>query len=156
MKRFNWPIVVGFLLSFIASLAYPFFLVDYPLTRDFPWVSILLFLVALILVWIGLKQAFSKPKTEGGKRSKLSKIFAASLAVLSVIIIGLFLFSILIFARWLPPSTGAPQVGQKAPEFTLSDANGKQVSLAELLSQPIAGQTSPPKGVLLIFYRGYW
>ena len=156
MKRFNWPIVVGFLLSFIASLLYPFFLVDYPVTRDFPWVSILLFVIALILVWMGVKRAFSKPAAEGGKRSKLSKVFAASLAVLSVAIIGLFLFGTLIMARWLPPSTNAPQVGQKAPEFTLSDASGKQVSLAELLSQPIAGQTSPPKGVLLIFYRGYW
>ncbi|HEY5885301.1 MAG TPA: hypothetical protein VIT88_11475, partial [Pyrinomonadaceae bacterium] len=149
MKRFNWPIVVGFLLSFIASLAYPFFLVNYPLTRDFPWVSILLFVVALILVWMGVKRAFSKPTSEQGKRSTLSKVFAASLAVLSVAIIGLFLFGTLIMARWLPPSTGAPQVGQKAPDFTLSDSSGKQVSLAELLSQPIAGQTNPPKGVLL-------
>ena len=156
MKRFNWPIVVGFLLSFIASLAYPFFLINYPLTRDFPWVSILLFVVALILVWMGVKRAFSRPAAAEGKRSTLSKVFAGSLAVLSVAIIGLFLFGTLVMPRWLPPSTGAPQVGQKAPDFTLSDASGKQVSLSELLAQPIAGQPNPPKGVLLVFYRGYW
>ncbi len=155
IKRFNWQIWAGFLLSLLASLSYPFFFVNFAATRDFPWVSILLFVVALALVVVGLRRAFSGP-TEGAKRSTLSKIVASGLAVLSVAIIGLFLFSILIMARWLPPSTGAPQVGQKAPEFTLTDVNGKQVSLSELLSSPIAGQTNDKKGVLLIFYRGYW
>jgi peroxiredoxin len=45
-------------------------------------------------------------------------------------------------------------VGQKVPEFTLADSNGKQVSLNELLTAPIDGKT--PKGALLVFYRGYW
>jgi peroxiredoxin len=44
-------------------------------------------------------------------------------------------------------STTAVQVGQTLPEFTLSDATGKQVSSASLLA----------KGPLLIsFYRGEW
>lgn len=152
IKRFNWQIWAGFLLTFLASLAYPFIFVNYPITRDFPWATLVLYAVAVVLLWIGLKRAFAG----NTKRPLLSKILASGLAGLSVIIIGVFLFSILIFARWLPPSTGAPQVGQKAPDFTLSDASGKQVSLSELLSQPIAGQSDPPKGVLLIFYRGYW
>ena len=161
IKKFNWQIWAGFLLSFIASLAYPLFFVNYPATRDFPWAPLLLFVVALALLWFGLRRAFAAPKSTGQapKRSTLSKILAASLAGLSVVIIGLFLFSILIMAKWLPPSTGAPQVGQKAPDFTLSDANGKQVSLTELLSSPInapANNGFAPKGVLLIFYRGYW
>jgi peroxiredoxin len=54
----------------------------------------------------------------------------------------------------MPAARGAPRVGQKAPEFALSDTNGKTVTLAELLSTPIKGK--PAKGVLLIFYRGYW
>ena len=158
IKKFNWQIWAGFLLSFIASLAYPFFFVNYPITRDFPWATVLLFVIALVLLWFGLKRAFAAPKSTGEttKRFSLSKILAAGLAGLSVIIIGLFLFSILIAARWLPPSTAAPQVGQKAPDFTLTDANGKPVSLAELISSPVPGQTNAPKGVLLIFYRGYW
>lgn len=152
IKRFNWQIWAGFLLTFLASLAYPFIFVNYPITRDFPWATLVLYAVAVVLLWIGLKRAFAG----NTKRPLLSRILASGLAGLSVIIIGVFLFSILIFARWLPPSTGAPQVGQKAPDFTLSDVSGKQVSLSELLSQPIAGQSNPPKGVLLIFYRGYW
>jgi len=51
--------------------------------------------------------------------------------------------------RRLPPSHGAPHVGQKAPDFTLLDSNGKSVTLTALLA-------SSPRGVLLVFYRGYW
>ena len=47
-----------------------------------------------------------------------------------------------------PPSTGAPRVGQKAPEFTLSDQDGKNVSLNDLIGRS--------KAVALIFYRGFW
>jgi hypothetical protein len=34
------------------------------------------------------------------------------------------------------------------------DTTGKSVALSELLTSPINGQA--PKGVLLVFYRGYW
>jgi hypothetical protein len=50
--------------------------------------------------------------------------------------------------RQVPPSTGAPRVGQKAPEFTLSDQDGKDVSLSDLVGRS--------KAVALIFYRGFW
>lgn len=149
--RFNWQIWAGFLLSLAASISYPLVFVRWPITRDFPWVTILLYLVAAILLVVGVRRAFA-----AGRAIK-SKVAASILATLSVAIIGLFLFSILIMARWLPPAQGAPRVGQQAPEFSLADANGKTVSLSELLSSPIGGQqTSKPKGVLLIFYRGYW
>jgi hypothetical protein len=38
----------------------------------------------------------------------------------------------------------------------LTDTSGKQVSLAELLRSPIKEGQAAPKGVLLVFYRGYW
>ena len=76
------------------------------------------------------------------------------LATLSVAIFGFFIFATFIIARRLPASPEHPQVGQKAPDFTLSDTNGKPVSLSELLSLPVNGKT--PKGVVLVFYRGYW
>jgi cytochrome oxidase Cu insertion factor (SCO1/SenC/PrrC family) len=53
----------------------------------------------------------------------------------------------------LPPSTGAPAVGQKAPGFTLPDQHGNPVSLAGLLK---SRETPKLKGIVLIFYRGYW
>jgi len=158
IKRLNWQIWAGFLLTLIAGFSYPLFFVNFPVTRDFPWANLLLFAIAAALVVVGLKRAFGAAGSTdtSAKRSTLSKIVASSLAFLSVAIIGLFLFSAFIMSRWLPSSTGAPQVGQKAPEFTLNDPTGKSVSLAGLRSSPLPGQTNPPNGVLLIFYRGYW
>jgi peroxiredoxin len=69
-------------------------------------------------------------------------------------VIALFVFTIFIGGRWLPASKGAPQVGQRAPDFSMPDSSGKTVSLNELLTTPINGNA--PKGVLLVFYRGYW
>jgi peroxiredoxin len=57
--------------------------------------------------------------------------------------------------RQLPGSEGAPQVAQKAPEFTLPDQNGHNVSLKQLLSRAATG-TIKPTAALLIFYRGHW
>ena len=148
MKKFNWQIWAGFLLTAFAFLSYPFIFIDYPILRDFPWLNLLLFALALVLLFIGLRRAF-KP----GRRL-ISKILAPVLATLSVLVMALFIFAAFIESRRLPASEGAPQIGQKAPEFSLSDSNNKPVALAELLSQPVNNQR--PKGVLLVFYRGYW
>ena len=104
--------------------------------------------LAIVLLVIGVKRAFQPG------RSKLAKVLALVLTTLSVALIGLFLWSFFILAKQLPPSRGAPQVGQKAPDFTLTDTSEKEVRLSELLSTPIGG--NKPKGVLLVFYRGYW
>lgn len=150
--RFNWQIWAGFVLSFVASISYPFLFVNWPITRDFPWVTLILYGVAAALLVVGVKRAFAPGP------SRKAKVAASILTTLSVVIMGLFLFSTLIAARWLPASAGAPQVGQKAPDFNLVDSTGKTVTLTDLLSAPIAGgaNAAKPKGVLLIFYRGYW
>ncbi len=56
----------------------------------------------------------------------------------------------------LPPSDNAPRAGQKAPEFTLPDAEGKPVKLSELLAAPPSRERAAAPWVLLVFYRGYW
>jgi type IV secretory pathway TrbL component len=148
MKRFNWQIWAAFLVTFGGLLSFPLLFVRFPSTRDFPWANFLLVALAIVLLVIGLKRAFQPG------RSKLAKALALVLTTLSVALIGLFLWSFFILAKQLPPSRGAPQVGQKAPDFTLTDTSEKQVRLSELLSTPIGG--NKPKGVLLVFYRGYW
>jgi hypothetical protein len=148
MRRLNWPIWLGFLLSVFAFFSYPIIFVNWEVTRDFPWANLSLFAIALVLLFVGLRRAFAPD------RRRLSKIVSSVLATLSVLVLAMFVFVAFVASRWLPPSTGAPQVGQKAPEFTLTDTNNKPVALAELLSQPINGKA--PKGTLLIFYRGYW
>ena len=148
MKRFNWQIWAAFLVTFGGLLSFPLLFVRFPSTRDFPWVNFLLVAFAIVLLVIGLRRAFQPG------RSKLAKALVLVLTTLSVALIGLFLWSFFILAKQLPPSRGAPQVGQKAPDFTLTDTSEKQVMLSELLSTPMNG--TKPKGVLLVFYRGYW
>lgn len=147
VRRFNWPLGTGFLLSVAAVFSYFAVFVWYPVTRDFPWANLLLFVVAGALLFMGVRRAFA------GER-RLSKIVASIVTTLSVALIAFFLFGFFVAARWLPASKGAPHVGQKAPDFMLTDSSGKAVSLDELLSTPVNG--TPTKGVLLIFYRGYW
>lgn len=148
LKKINWQIWAGFLLTFAGLFGFQFFFVLFPVTRDFPWANLVLIALSLVLLFLGLKRAFK------ADRSKKSKIGASILATLSIAAIGLFLWSFFILATQLPESRGAPQVGQKVPDFSLADTSGKQVSLTELLSTPIKGKQ--PKGALLVFYRGYW
>jgi hypothetical protein len=155
IRKFNWPIWTGFVLSLIAFLSYPFFFVRFPFTRDFPWANLLLFGVSAVLVLWGVRRGFSESRS----RPMRSKIAGITLATLSFAVFGFFIFAIFIMARHLPASQGAPQVGQKAPDFTLSDTTGKSVSLSQLLELPLKTDTPnavAPRGVLLIFYRGYW
>src|SRR5207244_2302459 len=127
----------------------PLIFVRWAVTRDFPWVNIILSLAAVFLLFIGIRRAFAP-----GRRW-LSKTISTIVTLISVLVLGLFVFTAFVASRWLPASANAPQVNQKAPNFTLLDANSKPVSLTELLLQPIDGGR-PTKGVLLIFYRGYW
>jgi hypothetical protein len=152
--RFNWQIWVGLLLSVAALLSYPFVFVRWPITRDFPWANLLLFAIAMVVVFVGVRRAFAP----GRLHPMRSRIAGSVLGTFSVLILGLFVFTFFVASRWMPASHGAPQIGQKAPDFTLADINGRPVSLSQLLSTPIntKAASSNPKGVLMIFYRGYW
>jgi len=150
VRRFNWPLWVGLLLTLGGAFSFLAVFVWFPATRDFPWANLLIFAIAAVLLFVGIRRGFASDR----RRPALSKIVTSLVALFSFALIALFIFSVFVFARWLPPSKGAPQVGQKAPEFTLQDQAGKQVSLAQLLSEPVNG--AAPKSVLLVFYRGYW
>ena len=150
IKRINWPLWLGFLVTLVAFLSYFFIFVEFPFTRDFPWANLVLFLIAGVLLFMGLRRGFAPDRPHPIRSKIVSSIFS----LLSVAVFAMFIFIIFIGGRWLPASKGAPQVGQRVPEFTLPDTLGKQVALNELLTTPINGNA--PKGVLLVFYRGYW
>ena len=150
IKRLNWPLWLGFLLTLGTFLSYFFIFVVFPFTRDFPWANLLLFVIAAVLLFMGLRRGFASDRPHPTR----SKIVSSIVSGLSLLVIALFVFTIFIGGRWLPASKGAPQVGQRAPDFSLPDSSGKTVSLTELLTTPINGNA--PKGVLLVFYRGYW
>ena len=138
------------MLTLAAFMSYFTVFVWFPVTRDFPWANLLLFLIAVGLLFAGIQRGFASDRPH----PTFSKVVTSIVAALSALVLAFFIFTIFIAARWLPASTGAPQEGQKVPDFTLTDTTGKPVSLNELLSSPVNG--SAPKGVLLVFYRGYW
>jgi hypothetical protein len=148
-RRPNAPLWLGFLIALFAFLSYIPIFAKYPSTRDMPWVNFLLFALALVFLLVGLRRAFARSNLYRGK------IAGPILTTISVAALVLFCFFTFSLGKHLPPSTQAPKVGQQAPDFALSDTNGATVTLASLLSTPIAA-SQPTKGVVLIFYRGYW
>jgi hypothetical protein len=146
--RFNWPIWAGFLLSWISLLSYFFVFVWFPVTRDIPWATLLLFGIAAALVLMGVRRACAP------ERPRRATSAGVALATLSVAMCGGLVCTTVMLARRLLASHRAPQMGQKAPDFRLSETHGTPVSLAALLAAPVKGRV--PQGVLLVFYAGAW
>lgn len=141
-RRWNIALWVGFAFVLVGLVSYVPLFVPIPITRDLPWANYLLLLAGAAFLIVGLKRAFGEPERYRGKVS------GPILSVLSALMIGVFCVGTLYFSKQIPVATGAPQVGQAAPAFVLSSADGKQVSLADLLKGH--------RGAVLIFYRGYW
>jgi lysylphosphatidylglycerol synthetase-like protein (DUF2156 family) len=148
-RRWNFAVWAGFLIVLAAFLTYVPVFARFPSTRDFPWANLLMFGVGLTLIALGLRRAYREPQLYRGK------IAGPILLSLGVLALALFCFVTFYLARQLPPSTSAPRVGQKAPDFTLPDQDGNRVTLSKLL-QSAAGGAGGTNGAVLIFYRGYW
>src|SRR5438105_9981977 len=143
-RKWNWPLWVGFVVVAGGLFSYAFF-AQFPITRDFPWANLLLFGIGAALLLLGLFRAFGRPQVYRGK------IFGSIFTAIALFLISLFSYEIFYVLRQVPASSGAPRVGQLAPDFFLLDQNGKPVGLCDLLSGP-----SGPKPVVVIFYRGFW
>jgi hypothetical protein len=137
-RPFNWQLWSGFALSVVALVSYFVFFARFPITRDVPWASMILFAIAIALLVSGLRRATER------------RITAWIVTSFGILIFALFCFDIFIGAKWLPASSHAPAIGSKAPDFVLLDIHRTPVALSRLLAEPAT------KGVLLIFYRGYW
>jgi len=140
-RRWNWPIWLGFIVAVGGLFSYEFF-AQFPITRDFPWANLLLFAIGAALLLVGLFRAFGRPQVYRGK------IFGSIFVTISFLLFAFFAYEIFYVLRQVPLSSHAPRVGEKAPEFTLVDPNGRSVALADLFSGS--------KAVVLIFYRGFW
>jgi hypothetical protein len=132
----------GFAIVLIALVSYIPLFALFPATRDIPWANYLLFLIGGLLIAAGLRRAFRDPEHYRGK------ISGSILATLSVLLFGFFVASIVYFAKQIPSADTALGVNRKAPPFVLVDTAGKQVSSADLLKDH--------RGLVLVFYRGYW
>jgi hypothetical protein len=139
-RKLNWPIWVGSIVAVGGLFSYEY-LVQFPVTRDFPWLNLLLFAVGAALLLIGLFRAFGRPQLYRGK------VFGSILAAIALLLFALFSYEIFYVLRQVPRSAQAPGVGERARDFSLPDQNDNHVALGDLLS---------PNGVVLIFYRGHW
>jgi hypothetical protein len=146
-RRRNSAVWLGLILAIAALLSQGLFFLKVPGQNALPWLSLSLATVAVILVLVGVKRAFFEPKLYQGK------VAGSIITVISLLLFAVTVF-VFVTARKLPGTAGVPQVGQKAPDFTLADTNGQQISLEQLLSTPVGN--AHPKAVLLVFYRGYW
>lgn len=150
-RRCNISLWAGFLLVVLGLVSYVPIFSRFPLTNDFPWVNLLLFAAGAVLLCSGLLHAFRQPQLYRGR------ILGPILAVLGLAGVGFFCYGFFYVARQLPSAEAMPRVGQKAPDFTLPDQNGKTVTLPELLTSTPAGVAgAKANGALLIFYRGHW
>ena len=172
-RQRNWAPWIGLLFAVAAMLSNVGFFLGLPGPKLIAWLGVTLTIAALVCAVIGVMRAFRQSQVYGGK------ISSSILGVLSLLICGLVAFAS-VHSRALPVATNAPQVGQKAPDFTLADANGNKVSLDQLLGKEHRTLVAPPrevmekmgmanqlppvsavpvtptKAVLLVFYRGYW
>jgi|HubBroStandDraft_1064217.scaffolds.fasta_scaffold79706_2 hypothetical protein len=148
-RRTNSALWYGLLITLagIATQFLYFLRLPQPVPHVLPWINLLLPATGLIYVFIGLARAFSQSAVYAGK------IWGSALTgiVLLVVAGNAFLFH---KSRAVPNSAGAPQVGQHLPEFTVPDSSGAQTSISQLFAASANG--SPPKAVLLVFYRGDW
>jgi uncharacterized protein with PQ loop repeat len=140
-RKWNWPIWAGFLVAVGGLVSYEFF-AQFPITRDFPWANLLLFGIGAVLLIVGLFRGLGRPQLYRGK------IFGSIFSAIALFLFVFFSYEIFYVLRQVPLSAHAPRVGEKAPEFTLVDKNGKPVALANLLSGS--------RAAVLIFYRGFW
>ena len=148
-RRFPRSLWFGLLLVLAAPVLYSLVFMRYPATRDVPWATLLMFGLGIGLLAHGLMRAYRDSATVRGK-------VAAPIALaVGVVLSGFFSYVVLVGTRDLPASSGAPRAGQRAPDFTLPDQDGRPVTLAELLA-PGPGGAGHPGGVVLVFFRGTW
>ncbi|MGA3241021.1 MAG: hypothetical protein ABSG03_32540 [Bryobacteraceae bacterium] len=143
MKR-HWNILnwAGFAVILVALVSYIPFFALFPSTRDVPWANYLLFLIGGALIAVGIRRAFRDPEHNRGK------ISGSILAALSVLLFALFVASVTYYSKQIPSAETALCVSRKAPPFVLANTAGTEISSADLLRDH--------RGLVLVFYRGYW
>jgi len=148
-KAWNWRLWAGFALALLVAFGYP---LTFPITPRVFWIGLALCLIALMLLVSGLRRAFGQPESYRGK------VAGPLLTTASVLMFVLFGAMSYMMPKAYSVARNAPLVGTKAPDFALTDTHGNPVTLSQLLSATPSSSpgSETPRGVLLVFYRGYW
>src|SRR5215470_11868038 len=125
----NSSLWLGLAIAFAAILCNVVLFLNPPAQSLIPWLSLVLGIVALVFIGLGVRNLFTFTQS----RTIAARVLGVFVALLALLFSA---GSILGFmhARAVPPSTDAPQIGQKAPDFTLPDTNSQTVSLAQLFA----------------------
>lgn len=128
-----WLAIVSLLVAFGAAAGYVL-LVGVEAVRNHPESYVLAFAVAVALAVLAVTR---------GQGRRWPAWVALTITGLMLVIGAWFNF---VGAR-VPDVPVAIRVGEAAPDFTLPDASGKPVRLADFRGK---------RAVVLVFYRGYW
>jgi len=129
----SWLAVLSVVLAVGAVPTYVL-LIRVPLVRNHPEGYLAAFAVALALAVVALVR---------GRGRRWPAWIALGVSGALLVAGGFFNF---VIAR-VPATPTVLRVGERPPDFTLPDAGGRPVSLAEFRGK---------KPVVLVFYRGYW
>ena len=119
-------IAVGAVVAYVSLLRVPF-------VRNHPEGYVVAFAVATVVAGGAVARA----------RRRWPPWIALALSSLLLVAGGWFNF----VAARVPSAATTLRVGQAAPDFTLTDAGGRTLTLSALRGK---------KPVVLVFYRGYW
>jgi succinate dehydrogenase hydrophobic anchor subunit len=130
-RRLGWFAFAGLVLTLAGPVLFYLFFLDQPFLRSTGLPAIVLMLVGLAVgVWA----------IYGDRRLRI-RILGGLNLLLAVLVVIYFGYGMVL------PAGSPPAAGEAAPDFTLTNHAGEQVTLSRTLS---AGP------VLLVFYRGYW
>jgi len=123
--------VLGILMAAVTIAAWVL-LLDHAAIRNRPWLYV-----------AGLAIAAAVTALAVTRRRSVATLTALGVCVL---LLGAATFFNFVIAR-VPAPAPVLRVGEPAPAFTLADAKGRPVTLADYRGR---------KPVVLVFYRGYW
>ncbi len=134
--RFNHRAWIGPLVAIFGLLSYFTLFYRWPLTRDLPWLNLLILLAAIGVSLTALPRARSTAGRVGG---------GVGLFV-SVALAGLLCFYVFSLSYRLPDAGRVVDDGTRLPEISLASARGEAVDVAAAARDKL----------ILVFYRGHW
>lgn len=136
-KRAAWA---GLLITLVGFLSYFLYFYQFPATRDFPIVNL-----PIVTLGVMLSAAGCWGVLRHGRHALRKAV--AGLGFLFVLgVAGLFIFYVFDYSYRLPEAAAAPAIETAAPDFTLQDQHGEEVTLSAHRGQK----------VVVEFYRGNW
>jgi cytochrome oxidase Cu insertion factor (SCO1/SenC/PrrC family) len=124
---------LGPLLALVGVASYFTVFVNWPITRDVPWVNLILLALALAASIAGLMRA-------------RRRVIAAGALALTLALSGFFVWYCYVFSYDIPSAELALDVGAPVPAVVLRDDRGQEVELAKLSRDKL----------VLVFFRGHW